>query len=240
MTKSVLVAQAHDKRGAAIARFLATSNYIVYAGMPHPLDADRERALELQQFSESNGYRVRVVPLDMSSDPSIVEALSSIVSDTRLDAVVYRAEHPLQDDGDNFELEYRRESVLEVASAERVGRTILPFLRSRKQSLLIWVSGYEAAVDEIAAGYQAELRAAGVETTILCPAEVSMSVGHPGALNALRRAEAFRNQENIVSASDIDLAVAVSIVVGMPYGERPQNIDVETAMQISVQATTIQ
>ena len=86
----VLVTGASSGIGHLTARALAEAGHTVYASMRNVNDRNAGHANDLLEFGRSNGLDMRVVELDVQSETSAENTVSTILDDAgRLDTVVH-------------------------------------------------------------------------------------------------------------------------------------------------------
>jgi NAD(P)-dependent dehydrogenase (short-subunit alcohol dehydrogenase family) len=149
-----------------------------------------------KQFSIDNSVDLRTIELDVASQQSADEAISTIVQrDGRLDVVVHNAGHMVFGAAEAFTPEQLAQVYdTNVLSTQRVNRAALPQLRKQRNGLVLWIgststrggtppylSPYfaaKAAMDALAVSYAAELNRWGIETSIIVPGAFTSGTNH--------------------------------------------------------------
>jgi NADP-dependent 3-hydroxy acid dehydrogenase YdfG len=220
MTKVILLTQAHDREGALIAAAVASSECVVYAGMPDKNGWNINKVLEMQQYAEATDLDLRPIELDLKDDASVGAAIEQIIVDHgRIDVVIHRAGGVVKGGKEQQEIaDEFPEFENELQNAESIRRVVFPELCRQRSGLLVWVAGYQRVMDVIASEYAAELRSRGVETCLLFKERTGFSgpTSHESFL-----------------PPDVELAQAVAQIVRLGEGRRPRQIDVGKVMEIN-------
>lgn len=193
----IIITGASSGFGALTARALAKAGHIVYAGMRNTLTRNVNRVAEVEQFAKDNKVSISAIEMDVSSQESVNEAISRIEVEQSngIDIVIHNAGHMVTGALEAFTPEQLGELYdINVLSAQRVNKAVLPAMRSRKQGLIIWVSSSsvkggtppylgpyfaaKAGMDSIAVSYAAELSQFGIETSIVVPGSFTNGTNH--------------------------------------------------------------
>lgn len=193
----IIITGASSGFGALTARALAKTGHIVYAGMRNTLTRNANRVAEVEQFAKDNKVSISAIEMDVSSQESVNEAISRIEVEQSngIDIVIHNAGHMVTGALEAFTPEQLGELYdINVLSAQRVNKAVLPAMRSRKQGLIIWVSSSsvkggtppylgpyfaaKAGMDSIAVSYAAELSQFGIETSIVVPGSFTNGTNH--------------------------------------------------------------
>jgi NAD(P)-dependent dehydrogenase (short-subunit alcohol dehydrogenase family) len=195
-TRIILVTGASSGFGRLAAEALARAGHTVYASMRDVAGRNAARAAELTTLARQQRLDLRVVELDVQSQPSVDAAVVTVLGDAgRIDVVVHNAGHMVFGPAEAFTPEqYAQLYDSNVLGTQRVNRAVLPHLRGRREGLLVWVSssssaggtppylapyfGAKAAMDAIAVQYARELARWGIETSIVVPGAFTSGTNH--------------------------------------------------------------
>ena len=147
MTKIILVTGASSGFGRLTAEALAKAGHIVYASMRDTAGRNAAEVAKIAIFSKKIGIDLRTVELDVQSRESVDAAIAKIMADTgRIDVVMHNAGHMAFGPAEAFTPEqFAQLYDVNVLSAQRVNRTVLPHLRRQRRGLLVWVSSSSSA-----------------------------------------------------------------------------------------------
>jgi NAD(P)-dependent dehydrogenase (short-subunit alcohol dehydrogenase family) len=194
--KIVLVTGASSGFGRLTADALARAGHIVYASMRDVAGRNAANAEAMQKQARETGGELRVVELDVQSQPSVDKAIAQVIAESgRIDVVVHNAGHMVFGPAEAFTPEqYAQLYDVNVLGTQRVNRAVLPHMRARRNGLLVWVSssssaggtppylapyfGAKAAMDAIAVQYARELSRWGIETSIIVPGAFTSGTNH--------------------------------------------------------------
>ena len=175
------------------ARHLARAGHNVYASMRHEDEAVKK---SFRQFSSENTGTIKAVILDVTSEQSCADAVSTILSDTdHVDVVMHNAGHMCYGPAEAFSAqECMKYHDVDCLGPQRLNRAVLPHLRSRKDGLLLWVGSTStrggtppflapyfvarSAMDSLAVSYSIELSKFGIETSIFMPGAFTQGTNH--------------------------------------------------------------
>ncbi|MBW8846848.1 MAG: SDR family NAD(P)-dependent oxidoreductase [Burkholderiales bacterium] len=192
----ILVTGASSGIGRLSAQSLATAGHTVYASMRGVTTKNAARARELRDWSFARGLDLRVVELDVLSQPSADAAVATVVAEQgRLDGLVHNAGHLVVGPAEAFSPEEMMAAYdTNVLGAQRVNRAALPVLRAQQKGLLLWVgstttrggfppflgpyAAAKAAMDSLAVTMSWELARFGIETGIVVPGAFTNGTGH--------------------------------------------------------------
>jgi NAD(P)-dependent dehydrogenase (short-subunit alcohol dehydrogenase family) len=194
--KIVLITGASSGFGRLTAEALAKAGHRVYASMRDATGRNLKNAQEMAEASQQAGLDLRPIELDVQSEPSIEEAVKTIITTNgKIDVMVHNAGHMMFGPAEAFTPEQFAEQYdVNVLGTQRVNRAILPHMRAARQGLLIWVSSSssaggtppylapyfaaKAAMDSLAVLYARELSRWGIETTIVVPGAFTKGTNH--------------------------------------------------------------
>jgi len=196
MKSVILVTGTSTGIGHLCARALARAGHTVYASMRDTAGRNAPKVRELRDWGFSNGFDLRVVELDVLSQPSVDAAVAHIMEEqSRLDVVVHNAGHLVVGPSEAF----TPEEIIKVLDtnflgAQRVNRAVLPVMRTKEAGLVLWVSsttvrgGFppflgpyaaaKAAMDSLAVTMSYELARFGIETSIVVPGAFTSGTAH--------------------------------------------------------------
>ncbi|MGO4277937.1 SDR family oxidoreductase [Cupriavidus sp. RAF20_2] len=196
MKKVILITGASSGFGRLTAEALAKAGHTVYASMRNTASRNAEVVAQMAAFARRHDADLRTVELDVQSQPSIDDAVASILAATgRIDVLMHNAGHMAFGPAEAFTPEqFAQLYDINVLSTQRVNRAVLPHLRRQKQGLLVWVSSSssaggtppylapyfaaKAAMDAIAVQYARELSRWGIETSIIVPGAFTSGTNH--------------------------------------------------------------
>jgi NAD(P)-dependent dehydrogenase (short-subunit alcohol dehydrogenase family) len=196
MSKIILVTGASSGFGRLASEALARAGHTVYASMRDTTGRNAPQVEQIAAFSRENGVDLRTVELDVQSQASVDAGVAKIIADAdHIDVVVHNAGHMAFGPAEAFTPEqFAHLYDINVLSAQRVNRAVLPHLRKQKQGLLVWVSSSssaggtppylapyfaaKAAMDAMAVQYARELSRWGIETSIIVPGAFTKGTNH--------------------------------------------------------------
>jgi NAD(P)-dependent dehydrogenase (short-subunit alcohol dehydrogenase family) len=196
MSKVIVITGASSGFGRLTANALAKAGYTVYASMRQTTGRNAPQAADVEKFAKENNVDLRPIELDVSSEKSVEAAIDRIIADHgMLDIVIHNAGHMVFGPAEAFTPEQLAELYdINVLSAQRVSRVVLPKMRKQREGLLIWVSSSSSAggtppylapyfaakagMDAMATQYARELALWGIETSIIVPGAFTSGTNH--------------------------------------------------------------
>jgi len=194
--KIVIVSGASSGFGAMTVRGLADAGHIVYAGMRDVTGRNTAAAADASEYSHTHSVDLRPIEMDVSSQDSIDAAVTAVIAEHgRIDVVVHNAGHMVLGPLEAFTPE-QLASVYDTnaISTQRVNRAVLPYMRARRDGLVVWVGSSstkggtppylapyfaaKAAEDALAVSSAAELARFGVDTSIIVPGSFTTGTNH--------------------------------------------------------------
>ena len=216
----ILITGAGTGIGRLAARTLAADGHTVYASMRDPEGRNKDKAEDLLAFAAGSDGDLRVVELDVLSEPSAHAAVERIQAESgRLDVVVHNAAHLLFGITEAFTPEQLLAAYdTNTVGPLRVNRAALPVLRRQRSGLLLWVgsgtsrvvppflapyTAAKAAMDSFADSVAVEVARFGIETSIVMPGPFTQGTAHfPNA--------GFPADTEVASAYDADYGAALA------------------------------
>jgi len=262
MTQHVLITGTSSGFGHLTALTLARRGHQVFATMREPNGRNRERATALHKTAG-----IEVIELDVASDASVDAAVAATLRSVGyLDTVINNAGAATVGLNETITpMQLLRMLDTNVVGMQRVNRAVLPSMRERRSGLIVHVSSalgrvlfpvtglYAAtkwAVEALAETYRYELRACGVDISIVQPGAYPTELGHgdgsgadqarakgygqlAGALDGfIARAQAMRTDPGAPDPQQV--ADALVRLVETPPGQRPARIVVDATRALPV------
>ncbi|GGG24219.1 short-chain dehydrogenase/reductase [Rhodococcoides trifolii] len=196
MNKVIVVTGASSGFGAMTVRHLADAGHTVFAGMRNTTTRNSGAVDDALAYAAQHDVDLRTVEMDVSSQPSVDTAITSVIEEVgQLDVVVHNAGHMVLGPTEAFTPDELAEVYdTNVLSTQRVNRAALPHLRERGDGLLVWVGSSsarggtppylgpyfaaKAAMDSLAVSYAAEVARFGIETSIVVPGSFTTGTNH--------------------------------------------------------------
>ena len=196
MSKTILITGASSGFGRLTAEALAKAGHTVYASMRDTAGRNAAQVEKIAAFSKEHGVDLRTVELDVQSQESVDAAIARVIAEAgRIDVLIHNAGHMVFGPAEAFTPEqFAQLYDVNVLSAQRVNRAVLPHMRGQKQGLLVWVSSSssaggtppylapyfaaKAAMDAMAVQYARELSRWGIETSIIVPGAFTGGTNH--------------------------------------------------------------
>ena len=196
MKNIIVITGASSGFGLLAARALALAGHTVYASMRETTGRNAPQVADVHKYASEHRVDLRTIELDIAAQASADAAIDRIVADNgRLDVVIHNAGHMVFGPAEAFLPEQLAEVYdINVLSAQRVNRAVLPHMRKQREGLLVWVSSSssaggtppflapyfaaKAAMDSIAVSYAGELARWGIETTIVVPGAFTKGTNH--------------------------------------------------------------
>jgi NAD(P)-dependent dehydrogenase (short-subunit alcohol dehydrogenase family) len=140
--KVIVITGASSGFGALTARALARAGHTVYATMRATKGRNAPQVAEVARYAAEHQVDLRTVELDVASTASVEEGIAAIVAEAgRIDVVIHNAGHMSFGPAEAFTPEQFAELYdVNVLSAQRVNRAVLPHMRQRREGLVVWVS----------------------------------------------------------------------------------------------------
>ncbi len=156
----------------------------------------QRNARDLLNLAVIKSIDLHVLELDVSSQSSIDEAVSTIVKESNtIDVMIHNAGHMSFGPCEAFTPEQLSSLYdINVIGTQRMNRFVLPIMRKARQGLLLWVSSTsvrggtppflgpyfaaKAAMDSLAVSYAGELSRWGIETSIVVPGAFITGTNH--------------------------------------------------------------
>jgi NAD(P)-dependent dehydrogenase (short-subunit alcohol dehydrogenase family) len=198
----ILITGASTGIGNLTAKALAADGHTVYASMRDPAGRNAAHTQELLDRARGDEVDLRVIGLDVQSQTSANQAVTTILEDAgQLDVVIHNAGHLYVGYVEAFTAEdIARLFDINVLGAQRVNRAALPLMRERRSGTLLYVGStttvsvppflgpYVAskfAFDAVAMTTSYEVSQFGIETTIVMPGAFTQGTEHfPNATHA--------------------------------------------------------
>jgi NAD(P)-dependent dehydrogenase (short-subunit alcohol dehydrogenase family) len=192
----IVVTGASSGFGRLSAEALALAGHTVYASMRDTQGRNAPQVDAVGYFAKDNGVDLRVVEMDVQSQPSVDAAVDKVfTANGRIDVVVHNAGHMAFGPAEAFTPQQLADLYdVNVVSTQRVNRAVLPHMRRQRQGLLVWVSSSssaggtppylapyfaaKAAMDALAVAYARELARWGIETSIVVPGAFTRGTNH--------------------------------------------------------------
>lgn len=194
--KIILVSGSSSGFGRMTAEALARAGHTVYASMRAVDGRNATVVAEMVELSARESIDLRPLELDVQSDASVDAAVSKLIAENgRIDVVVHNAGHLMFGPAEAFTPEqFAQQYDVNVLGTQRINRAALPYMRSQRDGLLVWVSSSsvtggippylspyfaaKAAMDSLAVLYARELALWGIETTIVVPGAFTKGTNH--------------------------------------------------------------
>jgi len=194
--KIILITGASSGFGRLTAEALARAGHTVYASMRDIEGRNASNAAEMADMSRHGGLDLRVLELDVQSEPSTSAAIKKVITESgRIDVLIHNAGHMMFGPAEAFTPDqFAQQYDVNVLGTQRVNRAALPYMRAKKRGLLVWVSSSssaggtppylspyfaaKAAMDSLAVQYARELARWGIETSIIVPGAFTKGTNH--------------------------------------------------------------
>lgn len=196
MDKVILITGASSGFGRLTAEALARAGHIVYASMRATTGRNAAVVQQMASFAAVHAADLRAIELDVQSQDSIDTAVDDIIAaHGRIDVLIHNAGHMAFGPAEAFSPEqFAQLYDVNVVSTQRLNRAVLPYMRSRREGLLVWVSSSssaggtppylapyfaaKAAMDALAVQYARELARWGIESSIIVPGAFTSGTNH--------------------------------------------------------------
>ena len=136
--KNILITGCSSGFGFDSAKYLAEKGHHVYATMRNVNGKNAKAASDLKDFAGSNGFKIEVLELDVTSDDSVNAAVSQV---PEVDVLINNAGIGFGGPIEAFSSdECLAQLDLNIVGTLRVAKAVLPGMRARKSGLIIQVS----------------------------------------------------------------------------------------------------
>lgn len=136
--KKILITGCSSGFGYSSAKYLAEKGHHVYATMRNINGKNANPASELKDYSNSNGFKIEVLEMDVTSDESVNSAVAQI---PEVDVLINNAGLGFGGPIEAFSsAQYLAQLDLNIVGTLRVAKAVLPGMRSRNSGLIIQVS----------------------------------------------------------------------------------------------------
>jgi NAD(P)-dependent dehydrogenase (short-subunit alcohol dehydrogenase family) len=248
MSRTILITGCSSGLGHHAARHLASAGHHVFAGMRDVAGRNRDAADGLRAWAGSEGSRLEVVELDVSSDASVAGAFRALPP---LDVVVNNAGLGFMGPAESLTPDqFAAQLDVNLVGAFRIMRAALPAMRERGSGLILQVSSlsgraalvgdafYSASkfgLEGLSEGMRYELGPLGIDVVLMEPGpfatdfganvqsavdgEVASAYGH-----VLGFAEAFQKMHGEMAQDPGLFSEALERVIDSPAGERPLRV----------------
>lgn len=192
----VVVTGASSGFGRLTAESLARAGHTVIAGVRETEGRNAPSVRALEQLAREEQLVIGAIDMDVQSQESVENAVSSVVSEHgHIDVIVQNAGHMTLGVAEAFTPEELAAVYdINVLGAQRVMRAALPHLRETRRGYVVWVGSSstrgghppflapyfaaKAAMDALAESYAAELSRFGIDTTIVVPGAFTSGTNH--------------------------------------------------------------
>ena len=173
--KTILVTGAGSGIGRAVSEALARTGHCVYASMRSIQTDNKKRFEEMTRFAQTEQVDLRVVELDVLSEPSCRAAVDQVVLEQgRLDVVVNNAGMLMNGVTEAFAPEQLAQIFdTNAISWLRVNRAALPVMRRQGRGVLVYISSTTAHIYEPFMGPYVASKVAGEALAEVMSFEVS-------------------------------------------------------------------
>ncbi len=249
--QTILITGASSGFGELTARTLAMAGHHVFATMREPAAKNSQAANALRSWAETRGVRLEIVELDVTSTPSVRNAVETILGATgRVDVVVNNAGRGAVGPTEAFTMAQVEDLFnANVYGSIRVNQAVLPSMRRNRSGLIIHITSavgrllpgtgglYPAtkfALEALAESFSYEVKPFGIDAVIIepgafpSPALSKLMVAEDREISAAyAAAKAVSHAPNQVPSADFrlpdpqEIADAVKRLVDMPAGQRP-------------------
>ncbi len=136
--EKILITGCSSGFGFNSAKFLAKKGYHVFATMRNIAGKNAQAASELEDFGKSNGYKLEVLELDVTSDESVSYASKQLPV---IDVLINNAGMGFGGAIESFTShEVLAQLDLNIVGTLRVAKAVLPGMRAQKSGLIIQTS----------------------------------------------------------------------------------------------------
>jgi len=136
--KNILITGCSSGFGLNAAKYFADKGNHVYASMRNVNGKNAQAASELSTYASTNGGKIKVIDLDVTSDESVKKAFSQI---SKVDVLINNAGIGFGGPIEAFTAdEVLAQLDLNIVGTLRVAKAVLPAMRKQKSGLIIQVS----------------------------------------------------------------------------------------------------
>ncbi len=136
--KKILITGCSTGFGFDSAKYLAEKGHHVYASMRNINGKNAQAASDLKAFANTNGYKLEVLEIDVTSDKSVGDAIAQIPA---VDVLINNAGLGYGGPVEAFSSdELLAQLDLNIVGTVRVAKAVLPGMRAQKSGLIIQVS----------------------------------------------------------------------------------------------------
>jgi len=136
--KKILITGCSTGFGFKSAKYFAEKGHHVYATMRNINSKNASAALELTEFAKTNGYKIDIYEIDVTSDDSVNRAIAHI---PEVDVLINNAGLGFGGPIEAFSsTEVLAQLDLNIVGTFRVAKAVLPLMRKNKSGLIIQVS----------------------------------------------------------------------------------------------------
>ena len=185
--KKVLLTGSSSGFGLLAAKTLAAKGHTVYATMRNINGANAGNARALRDWAKTNNAKIEVVELDVTSDASAQNAITTILASSggTIDVLINNAGISFIGISETLTNEQSNQLFqVNTIGTDRMIRAVLPTMHKQGSGLIINVSSVQArqmiptftvynatkaAVDALSVGYYYELRSSGIDVAIIQP-----------------------------------------------------------------------
>lgn len=136
--KNILITGCSSGFGLNAAKYFADKGNHVYASMRNVNGKNAQAASELSTYASTNGGKIKVIDLDVTSDESVKKAFSQI---SKVDVLINNAGIGFGGPVEAFTADEVLDQLdLNIVGTLRVAKAVLPGMRKQKSGLIIQVS----------------------------------------------------------------------------------------------------
>ncbi len=260
MSQNILVTGTNSGFGRLITLSLAQKGHQVFATMRDVAGRNKEAADELSKAGEAASGAIHVVEMDVADTASVDNAIRGVLEKAgHLDVLVNNAGYAAMGLEETLTAEQlRTQFEVNVIGPHNTARAALPSMKARGKGLIVQVSSglgrlvfplmgaycaSKAALESLSDAYRYELKATGVELTIVQPGAFPTDFAKRTVLGAdAERAKGygpmekgvemmFKNFEQMFSGPNVPhpqlVADAVVTLTEMEAGKRPARVVVD-------------
>jgi NAD(P)-dependent dehydrogenase (short-subunit alcohol dehydrogenase family) len=195
MSKNIIVTGSNSGFGRLTAQTLARDGHTVFATMRGVAGRNAKGAAELTAWARDGGHPLHVVELDVTDTGSVAAAVRRVADTTHgsVDVLVNNAGQFAAGVLEACTVEQVQALFdINVFGPMRVARAVLPYMRERRQGLLVQISSVlgrismpfmgtycasKFAAEAIAESYRSELVTLGIDSVIVEPGAFPTEVG---------------------------------------------------------------